>query len=221
MYIIPDEIKFFPHPLLVDAQEVLAVGGSITAENLRIAYTFGIFPWYNEYPIYWWNTHPRCVLFPENLKISKSMRPYFNQNKFQTIYNHNFEEIIQRCGEVKRKDQEGTWLNKDLIRVFCELHTAGYAKCVGVYDQDRLVGGLYGLHIGKIFFGESMFSLVPNASKFGFISLVKQLKEQGIMLIDCQQETNHLMSLGASTISKIEFWSYIRKNLMFSLMESE
>ncbi len=221
MYIIPDEIRYFPHPLLVDEQEVLAVGGTITAENLLTAYTFGIFPWYNDFPIYWWNTHPRCVLFPENLKISKSMRPYFNQNKFTTLYNQNFEEIIRQCGQVKRKDQEGTWLNENLISAFCELHEAGYAKCMGVYDQGKLVGGLYGLHIGKIFFGESMFSLAPNASKFGFISLVKQLEEQGIMLIDCQQETNHLLSLGASTIGKIEFWSYIRKNLMFSLLKSE
>jgi len=221
MYIIPDDNKFFPHPLLVDDLEVLAVGGSLTPENLLTAYTFGIFPWYNDFPIYWWNTHPRCVLFPEKLKVSKSMRPYFNQNKFQVTFDQGFEEIIRHCGQVKRRNQEGTWLNEDLIQVFCHLHSEGYAKCVGVYDQERLVGGLYGLHIGKIFFGESMFSLIPNASKFGFISMVKKLKAEGIMLIDCQQETKHLMSLGASTLTKFEFWSYIRKNLRFSLQKSE
>jgi len=221
MFIIPDDNKFFPHPLLVDELEVLAVGGSLNPETLLSAYTFGIFPWYNDFPIYWWNTNPRCVLFPENLKVSKSMRPYFNQNKFQTVFNGDFELIIRQCSQVKRKDQDGTWLNEDLIQVFCQLHKEGHAKCVGVYDGDQLVGGLYGLHIGKIFFGESMFSLVPNASKFGFISMVQKLKEEGIMLIDCQQETKHLVSLGATTLTKIEFWSYIRKNLFYTLLKSE
>jgi len=204
----------FPHPLLVDEEGVLALSENITKDDIKTAYSFGLFPWYSEFPIFWWNTHPRCVLYPEDLKVQKSMRPYFNQNKYQVSFNQNFEEVIRNCREIEREGQEGSWLNDDLIKIFSSLHEDGIVQSTEVWEDGELVGGLYGLLLGKIFFGESMFAKKPNASKFGFISTVRKLQSEGIVLIDCQQETDHLKSMGATTISKISFWSAIKKNLM-------
>ena len=219
MFFKPQHNTIFPHPLLADEEGVLAFSESITIEDIKTAYAFGLFPWYNDYPIFWWNTDPRCVLFPDQLKISKSMRPYFNQNKFQVTYNQAFNEVITACREIERPGQAGSWLNDDLISIFTTLHDKGIVISVEVWQDEELVGGLYGLKLGKIFFGESMFARKPNASKFGFISLVQKLTKEGFVLIDCQQETDHLKSMGATTISKLEFWGHIRKNLFEILKE--
>ncbi len=213
MYFLPEDNLFFPHPLLVDEEGVLAFGSQINAANIITAYAHGLFPWYSGHPIFWWNPNPRCVLFPKELKIHKSMRPYFNQEKFTVSYNQCFSKVIELCRDTKRKDQNGSWLNDELIEVFTHLHHKGICQSVEVWEDDELVGGLYGLLLGKIFFGESMFAKKPNASKFGFIKLVQKLEKEEILLIDCQQETGHLKSLGAKTISKHEFWKYIKENL--------
>jgi len=203
----------FPHPLLADDDGVIALSENINKEDIKTAYAFGLFPWYSEFPIFWWNTHPRCVLYPEDLKVHKSMRPYFNQKKYQVTFNQNFDAVIRNCKEIKREGQEGSWLNDDLIKIFTELHMDGVVQSTEVWEEDQLVGGLYGLRLGNIFFGESMFAKRPNASKFGFISMVRKMQSEGVILIDCQQETDHLKSMGATTISKIAFWNSIKKNL--------
>ena len=208
---------YFPHPLEADEDGLLAVGGDLNSARLILAYTFGIFPWYNESesPILWWFTHPRCVLYPTHLKVAKSMNSYFNQQKYRVSYNTHFSDVMMKCSGTQRKGQDGTWINPDMISAYTDLHFRGYAHSVEVWEENELVGGLYGIALGKIFCGESMFSERPNASKFGFISLVKILIEKEFTLIDCQQETSHLMSLGAETISKEIFWSLIKKNMLW------
>lgn len=142
------------------------------------------------------------------------MRPYFNQRRYDVSYNTRFEEVIYECRAISRPHQMGTWINQDIIRSYCQLHESGYAHSVEVWDDGKLVGGLYGMAIGRIFYGESMFAKKSNASKFGFISLVRLLKNKGIEVIDCQQETPHLLSLGATMISKEKFWTHLKRNLL-------
>ncbi len=205
---------YFPHPLLSDIDGVLAIGGDLSTERLLLAYQFGIFPWYDRKPILWWWTHPRCVLYPSDIRISKSMRSYFNQDKFRVSYNDAFKEVITNCKNHNRKGQTGTWINEEIINSYSKLHDLGYAHSIEVWDNEELVGGLYGIAIGKIFFGESMFSKRSNASKYGFITLANKLNDLNFELIDCQQETNHLMSLGAQLINKERFWQHIKNNLL-------
>ncbi len=207
----PKKLTFPPYQY-TDRRGLLAIGGRISPKILLDAYSKGIFPWYTDDPPLWWHPDPRCVLFPDELKISKSMRPYFNQKKFSVTYNSCFNEVMEYCKNVKREAQDGSWINVDLIDSFNQLHHLGYAHSVEVWDTEkRLVGGLYGLLLGKVFFGESMFSLVPNASKFGFIHFVQYVKSRGVVVIDCQQETNHLKSMGARVIPRTEFMQLIEK----------
>lgn len=193
---------------------IVAVGGDLSVERLILAYSKGIFPWYSsdKSPIIWWSPDPRFVLFPENLNVSKSMRPYFNQNKFKVTWDQNFEDVIKNCQKIDREDQPGTWITSKMLAAYIQLHKKGYAHSVEVWLDNELVGGLYGISLGKVFFGESMFTKVSNASKFGFISLVNQLKQKGFLLIDCQQETKHLESLGASAIKRKDFIDILNHN---------
>jgi leucyl/phenylalanyl-tRNA--protein transferase len=203
----------FPHPKYADADGLLAIGGDLSVERLVLAYRWGIFPWFNpEDPILWWHPDPRYVLFPHQLKVSKSMRPYFNQRKFSVTYNRAFPAVMAACGGVDRPGQDGTWISEDMLTAYTALHEAGYAHSVEVWQDDALVGGLYGVAIGRVFFGESMFSLVSNASKFGFITLVQHLTAQGCQLIDCQQGTQHLISMGAVGISRKAFLDVLIPN---------
>lgn len=208
-----DEIAF-PHPEMADHNGILAVGGDLSPERLLTAYTWGIFPWFNEgEPIIWWSPDPRFVLFPDELKVSKSMRPYFNQKKFTVTLDTHFEEVMRGCQTTPRQWQfGGTWITEDMVAAYVRLHELGYAHSVEVWKEEELVGGLYGVALGKVFFGESMFARETNASKFGFITIVKKLQEQGFQLIDCQQETNHLRSLGARAIDRKEFLAILQKN---------
>ncbi len=207
-----DEIAF-PHPEFANEDGILAVGGDLSPQRLLLAYENGIFPWFNpEDPIIWWSPNPRFVLFPDELKVSKSMRPYFNQQKFTLTIDQDFETVMRRC-QLSRKGQHGgTWITESMVEAYCRLNTLGYAHSVEVWQEDELVGGLYGVALGKIFFGESMFTKVSNASKFGFISLVKKLKALGYELIDCQQNTKHLASLGGRSIPRLDFLDYIERN---------
>jgi len=204
-----------PFPPISDANSngLLAIGADLSPNRLILAYQLGIFPWFSQdEPIMWYSPDPRFVLFPEDLIISKSMRTYFNGNKFQVSFDSNFKEVIIMCSSIFRKGQWGTWITDDMIKAYIKLHELGCAHSVEVWKENNLVGGLYGISIGKIFFGESMFTLVPNASKFGFISLVKKLMNENYYLVDCQQKTEHLVSLGAKGIDRCDFKSYLDLN---------
>ncbi|MBT8218679.1 MAG: leucyl/phenylalanyl-tRNA--protein transferase [Bacteroidia bacterium] len=207
----------FPDPNEADSEGIVAIGGDLSIPTLLSAYRIGIFPWFNEnQPILWWSPDPRFVLFPKELKIAKSMRSYFNQKKFKITFDHAFQSVINACQEIRRKGQlPGTWITEDMKRAYIQLHNAGYAHSVEVWDDEDLVGGLYGVAIGKVFFGESMFSLKSNASKMGFIQLVKTLRSRGYKIIDCQQETRHLQSLGARSIPRKIFLDRIKKLTMY------
>jgi leucyl/phenylalanyl-tRNA--protein transferase len=205
---------WFPDVEESTEEGIVAVGGDLSVERLILAYSRGIFPWYSSdrSPILWWSPDPRFVLFPKNLIVSKSMRPYFNQNKFKVTWDQNFEDVIKNCQKIDREDQPGTWITSKMLAAYIQLHKKGYAHSVEVWLENELVGGLYGISLGKVFFGESMFAKVSNASKFGFISLVNQLKQKGFLLIDCQQETKHLESLGANAIKRKDFIDILNDN---------
>ncbi len=202
----------FPHPEEADEQGLVAVGGDLSTGCLLTAYYAGIFPWYDEsQPLLWWSPDPRMVLFPEKLHISKSMRPLFNQRRFKVTYNRDFSKVIQSCAEVYRAGQGGTWITAEMIDAYIKLHQLGYAQSVEVWEKDKIVGGLYGIYLKdkRIFCGESMFAKVSNASKYGFITLVKKLRKEGVRLIDCQVYTQHLQRLGAEEIPRSEFLRYL------------
>ncbi len=204
----------FPHPDLADSDGILAIGGDLSAERLLHAYENGIFPWFNEGdPIIWWSPDPRFVLYPEELKVSRSMRPYFNQRRFEVTFDRQFDAVMRACQRMRRKGQPGgTWITEDMVRAYSQLHEMGFAHSVEVWQKDQLVGGLYGIALGQCFFGESMFARVSNASKFGFITLVKWLEKEGYTLIDCQQRTRHLESLGARGVDRTDFLDYLSAN---------
>jgi leucyl/phenylalanyl-tRNA---protein transferase len=204
----------FPDPERSPSKDIIAAGGDLSPARLLEAYKNGIFPWYNEdEPILWWSPDPRMVLLPSNLKVAKSMRPLFNQQKFTVTYNTCFQQVMTNCRENDRKGQYGdSWINDEMIESYSVLKDWGYAHSVEVWEDETLVGGLYGIAIGKLFFGESMFTKVSNASKYGFISLVGELKKRDFKLIDCQQETQHLTSLGGQMLSRKEFMTYVRNN---------
>lgn len=204
----------FPDPNLANEIGILAVGGDLSTGRLLAAYQQGIFPWFNEDdPILWWSPDPRFVLYPRELKIARSMRPYFNQRKFRITLDKDFRAVIRNCQSLRREGQGGgTWITEDMLEAYCQLHEEGYAHSVEVWQGTELVGGLYGIALGKCFFGESMFTRVSNASKFGFICLVKLLLQLDFELIDCQQETRHLESLGARNITREDFLAFLQRN---------
>lgn len=211
---LKDEEIAFPHPSQATKEGILAIGGDLSEARLLLAYQKGIFPWYTEdEPILWWSPDPRFVLFPDELKVARSMRPYFNQRKFEVTYDQDFEGVIRGCQNRSDGDRvAGTWITEDMVAAYTALHRKGYVHSVEVWKEGELAGGLYGLSLGKVFFGESMFTRVSNASKFGFISLVRKLKEKGFWLIDCQQQTHHLASLGARSIPRKKFLDILQKN---------
>ena len=197
---------FFPPVSQANRDGVLAIGGDLSTERLLLAYKSGIFPWFEPGdPILWWSPNPRMVLFLEELIVSKSMRNILNRKSFKVTFNQNFREVIAHCQNVKRNGQTGTWITNDMIEAYCNLNKLGIAKSVEVWQNEELVGGLYGINLGTIFCGESMFSLVSNASKVAFIALVEQLKEKNYKLLDCQVYNPHLESLGCREIKRSEF----------------
>ncbi|QTN37717.1 leucyl/phenylalanyl-tRNA--protein transferase [Cryomorphaceae bacterium] len=205
IYALSDRLEF-PHPELTDPSGILAVGGDLRPERLLLAYQLGIFPWFNaDEPPMWWCPDPRMVLYPGELKVSKSMRSTLNRKAFKVTCDQAFEEVIQACGTIPRPGQDGTWITPEIISGYSELHRQGFAHSVEVWSDDTLVGGLYGVSLGRAFFGESMFSRQSNASKYGFISLVQALADRGFSLIDCQVHTEHLASLGAKEIDRDVF----------------
>lgn len=204
----------FPHPSLAEPGGLLAVGGDLTVERLILAYRNGIFPWFEEFgQFYWYAPDPRWVLFPSELRIRKSMRSVFNRQKFHYTLDTDFPRVMRSCADTPRNGQDGSWISDLFIENYARLHEQGVAHSVEVWQDDALVGGLYGIALGKIFYGESMFTSVPNASKAGFITLVQALEHAGFLLIDCQQQTSHLESLGARGISRELFMEYLEKNI--------
>jgi len=202
-----------PSVSFADEDGLLAVSRELSPGRLKEAYYKGIFPWYNEgQPVLWWSPDPRMVLFPEDLKIAKSMRPFLNQDKFQVTFNQEFAKVMQNCGNVDREGQDGTWITLEIKENYLKLHHEGIAFSTEVWDGSELVGGLYGIYLRdkKVFCGESMFSKASNASKFGFIKLVQKLEKEGVKLIDCQIYTSHLESLGAEEIPRNEFLEYLK-----------
>jgi leucyl/phenylalanyl-tRNA---protein transferase len=213
VYWLADDSLDFPDPEGANEDGLVALGGDLSPDRLLTAYNHGLFPWFNAGdPILWWSPDPRFVLFPGELKVSKSMRPYFNQRKFEVSYDADFRAVITACQQMFRPGQEGTWITDDMVEAYCQLHRLGFAHSVEVWKEQELVGGLYGIALGRVFFGESMFAKASNASKFGFISLVRRLEEHGYNLIDCQQKTQHLVSLGGRGIPRTRFLTYLTKN---------
>lgn len=210
LHILTKEI-IFPSVESADVDGLVAIGGDLSAERLLYAYKNGIFPWYNEdEPIQWWSFNPRCVLFPSKLKVSKSMKQVLQNGRFRFTMNKSFEQVVISCKTVTRKDELGSWINNDIVDAYTNMHKLGYAISGETWHDGKLVGGLYGVKIGKVFFGESMFSIQSNASKFAFINLIQKLQLQGLELIDCQMKTDHLMSLGAEMIDRKSFVNFLR-----------
>lgn len=205
-----DKRIVFPTPSLAEEDGLLAVGGDLSTDRLLLAYQNGIFPWYNDdTPILWYSPHERFVLFPDELKISKSMRQVLRSGRFGVTYDQSFAEVIDACSTINRKDQPGTWITTDMKNAYIRLHKEGHAHSVEVWEDEKLVGGLYGVQIGGVFCGESMFSKVSNASKVALISLCNANKYR---LIDCQVYTEHLESLGAKMISREEYLRILQNN---------
>ena len=210
MYLLNHEL-FFPPVSEANADGILAIGGDLSPERLVLAYKSGIFPWFEDgEPIIWWSPNPRMVLFLDELVVSKSMRNILNRAVFKVTFNQNFRAVISNCQKVKRNGQRGTWITNEMLEAYCELNRLGIAKSVEVWQNDTLVGGLYGIDLGTIFCGESMFSAVSNASKVAFIGLVNHLKAANYTLIDCQVYNEHLESLGCREIDRIDFMQLLK-----------
>lgn len=199
---------FFPDPSQASIEGVLALGGDLSTERLLLAYKSGIFPWFDdEEPLFWWSPDPRFVLFPKQLKVSKSMKQVLRNSDFEVTVNKDFEAVIDHCSKIKRDGQKGTWITANMKSAYIKLHELGHAKSVEVWLENELVGGLYGIDVNNgVFCGESMFSLVSNASKVGFITFIQN---SDYKLIDCQVHTNHLESLGARDISREAFLEFL------------
>lgn len=212
MFLLTKDL-FFPPLNMADEDGLLAIGGDLSAGRLLLAYHSGIFPWFNEdEPICWWSPNPRFVLYPQDLKVSNSMKTILRNGKFRFTTNRAFKQVIQNCKTVSRKGQAGTWISPAMQKAYITLYELGYAHSAETWLDGELAGGLYGIRLGKIFFGESMFSLQSNASKFAFINYVQLLKKQDVQLIDCQLHTEHLQSLGAAMIPRDLFVKILAEN---------
>ena len=212
MFLLSKDL-FFPPIEMADEDGLLAIGGDLSIERLLLAYRMGIFPWYNEdEPICWWSPDPRFVLFPDEIIVSKSMSAVLKKDNFQFLSNTAFAEVIQNCKSITRKDQDGTWISPQVQKAYTLLHELGYAHSAETWCNGELIGGLYGIRMGNIFFGESMFSKEKNASKFALIRYVEQLKKENVKLIDCQVFTAHLESMGARMIDRAVFAELLAAN---------
>ncbi len=197
----------------VDGAEdgVVSIGGDLRPERLMLAYQLGIFPWYNEdQPIIWWSPDPRFVLFVDKVHVSRSMRRVLNSDKFNVTFNEAFEEVIWNCKTAERKGQEGSWITDEMLEAYIHLHNLGKAQSIEVWQDGDLVGGMYGVQVGKVFSGESMFSKVSNASKVAVIRFLEKFQQEGGHLLDCQVETPHMASIGAKEIAREEFLHYLQ-----------
>lgn len=215
MYVVNKNL-FFPEVTQTHESGIIALGGDLSTERLLLAYRSGIFPWFEDgEPITWWAPDPRMVLFLDELKVSKSMRNILNRNEFKVTFNREFRQVINHCQIIKRQGQNGTWITDDMIEAYCELHAQNRAVSVEVWLNEQLVGGLYGVDLGHVFCGESMFSTVSNASKVAFITLVQHLQLHQYQLLDCQVYNEHLDSLGAREIPRTQFMQLLKNTNLF------
>jgi len=204
----------FPPADHANQDGLLAIGGKLTEDWLLMAYQHGVFPWFSEGdPIMWWSPNPRFVLKPENVKVSKSMRPILNSEKYSFKFDSDFEQVIENCSRIPRQGQNGTWITTHMMDAYIALHKIGMAHSAEIWEDDQLIGGLYGVSIGGMFFGESMFSKKPNASKLALIRLSEWLKQKGFDLIDCQIYSEHLERMGAQLISRADFISELHRSI--------
>lgn len=212
VYQLTEEIMF-PNPELAEEDGLLAIGGDLSVERLLLAYCNGIFPWYSDdEPILWWCPKPRFIIKPSEVNISKSMRRVFNKGEFKVTFDNDFESVIKNCKEL-RENKEGTWITEEIKEAYIELFKRGFASSVEVYKDEKLVGGLYGVKIGKCFFGESMFSTATNASKVALISMCRRLEEEGYIFLDCQMHTNHLESMGGKFVTWEDFKEMLQEGI--------
>lgn len=210
MYFLTKEL-FFPPVEEANYEGVLAVGGDLSVERLLLAYANGIFPWFDaEDPILWWAPPERMVVNPMDYKVSKSMRNILNRNSFEVTINQDFAAVISNCQTIERKEQQGTWISAEIIKSYTQLHQLGKVISFEVWQNNELVGGLYGVDLGHVFCGESMFSKVPNASKVAFVKLIEYLKVHNYKLLDCQVHNDHLEKLGAFEISRDLFMKILK-----------
>lgn len=208
---ILDKKLYFPPAHLAEQDGLLAIGGDLSPERLLLAYKQGIFPWYETDPILWWSPNPRFVLFPGELKISKSIKPLLKRHEFDFTINKAFKDVIHQCKKISRPDQDGTWITQEVEKAYIKMHELGYAHSAEVWKEGNLIGGLYGIRLGKVFFGESMFSKLSNTSRYAFIKYIDQLRLEGVELIDCQVYTEYLESFGARMIEGKEFTALLRQ----------
>ena len=198
VFFLSDKITF-PPPQFAAKNGLLAVGGDLSQKRLLLAYSLGIFPWFSdEEPLLWWSPDPRLVLYPEDLKVSRSLKKTIQKGMFRVTMDTAFERVITACAHVRLQHNEGTWINKDMVTAYCELHKSGFAHSVEAWQEEELAGGLYGVALGRCFFGESMFTSVSNASKVAFVTLVEHLRKISFTLIDCQITTKHLTRFGGT-----------------------
>lgn len=208
------ETLHFPHPSLAEPEGLLAVGGDLSRDRLLTAYSHGIFPWFSDNePIMWWSPDPRLVLFPQEFKASRTLKKIVRRNVFQITADQVFEQVIKECAHIRTENNEPTWVVEEMIEAYCRLHEAGYAHSVEAWNQGELVGGLYGVSLGRCFFGESMFARQSNASKVALVWLVRYLLAKSFTLIDCQVTTSHLISLGAREIPRQRFLRLLEEAL--------
>ncbi len=212
----------FPDPESADKEGLVAVGGDLSETALITAYSNGIFPWYSEGSvILWWSPDPRMILFPHKFKISHSLKQLIKQHKFKINVDSNFEAVIQNCAMVKRKKQSGTWITHEMQQAYIGLYKSGFAHSVETYYQGNLIGGLYGVSLGRAFFGESMFYLMPDASKIALYYLTEQLRKWNFHFIDAQQSTLHLKNLGAEDVPRKKFLELLKKSLEYPTMKGK
>ena len=205
VYQLSDDL-IFPSPYLASKEGLLAIGGDLSPKRLLLAYSNGIFPWYSEgEPILWWSPDPRLVLYPAELNVSRSLKKVLKQDIFKVTLDRAFQDVIAECARVRQENHEGTWIVDDMVQAYCRLHESGFAHSFEVWHDNRLAGGLYGVSLGKCFFGESMFTRITNASKVAMVALVEHLQQLNFDFIDCQITTAHLTRFGAREVSRANY----------------
>ncbi len=202
---------YFPPVAEADEDGLVAIGGDLSPERLMLAYRSGIFPWFNEdEPIMWYSPNPRFVLFSEKLYVSRSTRSFMKKGEYRVTFNENFEGVIDSCKKTPREGQDGTWITDEMLDAYLKMYELGYAKSIEVWRGDELVGGIYGIDLGDVFCGESMFSTASNASKVALIAFIQKFQQEGGLLFDCQAYTDHMESMGAEMIPREEFLTYLK-----------
>lgn len=213
VFLLTDKIAF-PPPHLASEEGLLAVGGNLSRERLLLAYRMGIFPWFsNDEPILWWSPDPRLVLYPREFRVSKTLKKIINKRIFTVTMDSAFDRVITQCSQIRLENNQGTWIVEDMIDAYCKLHESGFAHSVEAWHQGELAGGLYGVSLGRCFFGESMFTRISNASNVALVTLVEYLNKLSFDMIDCQLTTKHLIRFGAKEIPRARFLKQLEESL--------